>query len=128
MKRWILLVAALMLVLPATPVEAEDSETLKGRFLWSKGPEGDLEAVFTPTGPDAWDVSFHFRFRGRDHVYSGTAQGSLAEGELKGTVKNEDERRSFTFSGRVKDDKFEGAHSETTGGSTRSTGTLTLSR
>ena len=127
MRQTVLLLAVLLLLLTVPTLGAEDSQTLKGSFAWSRGSEGDLEAVFTPTGTDEWDVSFYFEFRG-NHVYSGTAQGSLTQGELKGTVQNEDKRRTFTFSGRITDDKFKGTHAETTGGSSKTTGTMTLSR
>ena len=126
MRHTVLLFVVLLLLLTVPTLGAEDSQTLKGSFAWSRGPQGDLEAVFTPTGTDEWNVSFYFKFRG-DHVYSGTAQGSLA-GELKGTVRNEDKRRTFTFSGRTTGDRFEGTHAETTGGSPQATGRLTLSR
>ena len=63
---------------------AEESHTLTGQFVWyhQDGPE-DLEAVFTPTGAGSWEVSFHFTFRGQDHVYSGTATGSLSTAHTK---------------------------------------------
>jgi len=128
MKRILVTVAAVLLLLIPSLAGAEGSQTLSGQFAWSQGPEGDLEAVFTPTGTDEWDVAFYFNFRNEDHVYSGTAQGSLTDGELKGTVKNEDKRRTFTFSGRFKDDKFEGSHAETTKGTPKATGTISLSR
>jgi hypothetical protein len=122
--------AALLALLLAMTVAhgAPETQTLTGEFHWSGGgASGDLEAVFTNTGEQAWDVSFHFEFRGRPHVYTGTAEGSLSQGELRGKVKNEKKRRTFLFSGTVKDGKFRGAHAETEGGREQSTGTLTLS-
>ena len=92
MKKAALLLAALALLLtaPSGTVLAEEITTLNGEFKWSqRNSSGDLKADFTPTGEDTWDVSFHFKFRGEPHVYSGTAEGSLSEGELSGTVKNE---------------------------------------
>ena len=78
-----------------------DSKTLTGSFVWDSGnTTGDLEAIFTPTGDDGvWDVAFHFEFRGRPHVYSGSAKGDLAEGRLEGRVLNDNKRRTFTFEG-----------------------------
>ena len=107
---------------------APEMQTLTGEYHWSgRNASGDLEAVFTSTGDQTWDVSFHFKFRGRPHTYSGTAEGSLSQGELKGTVKNENKGRTFVFSGTVKDGKFRGTHAETEGDREQSTGTLTLS-
>ena len=116
---------ALLLVMPVVH-GAPDTQTLTGEFVWSGGgASGDLEAVFTSTGEGTWDVSFHFEFRGRPHVYRGTAEGSLSQGELQGKVKNKG--RTFLFSGTVKDGKFRGTHAETEGGREQETGTLTLS-
>lgn len=107
---------------------AAGARTLNGHFVWtSRDNKGDLEAVFTPTGEATWDVDFHFSFRGKPHKYSGTAEGSIGEGELKGTVQNENRQRSFTFSGAFDGGTFSGTHAETTGDEEVSTGTLTLS-
>ena len=106
---------------------AADKRTLAGEYVWSEGSRGDLEAVFTANGQDEWKVAFHFRFRGRGHVYRGVANGSLLQGKLKGTVRNENERRTFTFRGELEDGEFRGTHAETTGGGQRRTGTLKLS-
>ena len=107
---------------------APETQTFTGEYLWSgRGTPGELEAVFTATGEQTWDVSFHFEFRGTSHVYTGSAEGSLSQGELRGQVKNENKRRTFLFSGTVKDGKFRGTHAETEGGRDHSTGTLTLS-
>ena len=126
MKRSAVLLA-LLLVMPIAH-GAPGTQTLTGEFFWSGGgASGDLEAVFTSTGEQAWNVSFHFQFRGRPHVYRGTAEGSLSQGELQGKVKNENKGRTFLFSGTVKDGKFRGTHAETEGGREQKTGTLTLS-
>ena len=121
-------VLALLVVPTASSVCAEGAQTLHGEFAWTqRNQSGDLEAVFTPTGEGTWDVSFRFEFRNSPHTYSGTAQGSLDDGELKGTVTNEDGRRTFTFEGNFTDGEFSGTHAETTGGKPASTGTLKLS-
>ena len=75
----VLAVLALVLA-PVTGSRADPSETLIGEWVWSSGGRGDLEAVFTPTGETSWDVSFYFTFRGRDHVYSGHAEGLIGGG------------------------------------------------
>ncbi len=119
---------AVLLAVQGGGVRASDSRTLTGEFIWESGDsDGALEAVFTATGEQAWDVAFHFEFRDKPHTYSGTATGSLSEGKLEGEVKNEDKKRTFTFEGRFEDGTFRGTHAEIRrGGSRRDTGTMTL--
>ncbi len=104
----------------------EGTRTFSGHYRWdAQDLSGNLEAVFTPTGEETWDVSFHFKFQG-PHTFSGTAEGSLKSGKLEGTVRNERETRSFDFRGTVKRGKFRGVHFESTGGARRRTGTLSM--
>ena len=129
MKKTVLSFLALFFLAAVSigPAVAEESKTLNGKYVWSqRGGGGDLEAVFTPTGKNTWDVSFHFEFRDKPHTYSGTAEGALGQGTLSGKVFNEGQKRSFTFEGEFKNGTFEGTHAETTGSSKMSTGTLTL--
>lgn len=101
---------------------------MEGNYQWNADPNnpGTLEAVFTPDG-NGYKVAFHFRFDGRNHTYSGSAEGSLADGPLKGTVKNEDKRRTFTFEGTTSGGNFSGNHAEIgRNGKVIDTGTLTL--
>jgi hypothetical protein len=106
---------------------AEDARTLHGSYALADGDgKGDLRAVFTATGERRWDVAFHFSMQGKPHVYAGTAEGSLSEGALKGTVKDEGKDRTFTFRGTFEGGKFQGTHAEITGGREQPTGTLTL--
>lgn len=122
-------ILTLFVLLSATPglVGAGDAQTLTGSFRWDQGgSEGDLEAIFTPAGDGKWEVSFYFDFRGQPHVYTGTAEGSLGEGKLKGRVLNDDKKRSFTFEGSFEDGTFRGSHAETTAGREKKTGTLKL--
>jgi len=108
-------------------VRADEARTAKGEFTWTqRDVAGNLEAVFTPTGDGTWDVAFHFTFRDKPHVYSGTAEGNLSGGGLKGTVQNESKERTFEFQGTVENSKFQGSHSEIEGGETVATGTLKL--
>ena len=129
MRRTALLLVAMaaLLTVPGTSALATDTTTLHGEFVWDDGgTEGKLDSTFTPTGPDVWDVSFRFHFRGRDHVYAGTARGSLSDGALEGKVRNDSKRRTFTFSGSFEDGVFRGRHAEIEDGRAHSTGTLTL--
>jgi len=125
---WLGLAFALLLVLPAGSSSADDAITMTGEYYWEEGHnEGVLKKViFEPTGESTWDVAFYFSFRGRDHIYRGTAEGSLTQGALAGKVRNENEERSFTFKGEFKDGTFEGEHSEVDGSSSWSTGTMVL--
>jgi len=106
---------------------AEEKRTLKGSFEWTDSNKtGDLEAVFTPTGEGKWDVAFHFEFRGKPHTYAGTAEGTLADGALKGRVFNEDKNRTFIFTGTFTGGEFHGTHAEVDDDNEHPTGTLTL--
>ena len=129
MKRVALLIGAMAILLTVSSgtAGAEETQTLTGEFWWThRGTTGDLEAIFTPKGEGKWEVAFHFDYRGKSHVYSGTAEGSLTSGELKGTVLNERKDRTFTFSGTVKDGKFTGTHAEAEDDGERETGTFSL--
>ena len=129
MRRSLLLLAALAVLIPmaGSAPSAGEETTLTGSFVWNhQGRPGDLEAVFIPTGDSTWNVDFHFEFRGKPHTYSGTAEGSLGKGKLEGTVKNENRRRTFSFSGSFEDGTFKGTHAEIEDGVAHDTGTLTL--
>jgi len=129
MKRPLLPLLALIAasILTAGLLAAEESTTLQGEFVWNaRGSAGDLEAVFTPTGENTWNVDFHFEFRGDAHTYSGSAEGSLSKGTLKGEVQNENKERNFTFEGKFNDGQFKGKHAEVKDGKAQHTGSLTL--
>ncbi len=104
---------------------AEGSRTLTGKYSSGNG-SGPLEAVFQPIADGRWNVDFHFRFRGQSHTFSGTAEGSLSEGRLQGTVRNESRKRTFTFTGDFEQGRFRGTHSEIERRGPQSTGSLTL--
>ena len=106
---------------------ADEPRTLKGSFEWTDaGRTGDLSAVFTPTGEGKWNVAFHFEFRGKPHIYAGTAEGTLAGGDLKGRVLNDEKNRTFSFTGAFTDGEFRGTHAEVGDDGEHATGTLTL--
>ena len=105
----------------------QEPRTLTGEFEWNhRGNRGDLEAMFTATGQGTWDVVFHFTFRGSSHTYTGTAEGSLSEGELSGKVLNESKKRTFTFTGAFQNGEFRGTHAEIEGQRVVQTGSLIL--
>ena len=110
-----------------------DEVTLTGEFLWQHmNHTGDLDAVFTRTGDGAWGVEFRFVWEGELHVYRGTAEGSLTDGELRGNVVTDNpERRpqTFFFAGRFERGRFTGTHTALQpSGGMHPTGTLTLGR
>ena len=118
--------ASLLLLTLGTAPATDGARKLAGSYAWDQGGvDGDLEAVFTPTGENTWGVSFHFEFRGSPHTYTGTATGSLSDGPLAGSVTNENEKRTWTFEGTFANGSFKGKHVETTDGRSN-TGTLTL--
>jgi hypothetical protein len=122
-----LFAVTLILLCGLAVAEEATTTTLTGEYHWTqRDKKGELEAVFTPTGESTFDVQFHFNFRGKDHAYTGTAEGSLREGALSGTVKNESKERTFNFEGSVADGVFTGTHSETGEAGDFDTGTLTL--
>lgn len=122
----VLTLTALCIVGASTGAEGE--KTLIGNYQWTQGnTSDDLKAVFTAAGESSWEVKFYFDFRNEPHVYSGRAEGSLTDGPLKGEVKDESKRRTFSFEGTVKGGAFHGKHAELRDGETLSTGTLDLS-
>lgn len=130
-----LILMALALIVPgwamAEEAKADDNQTtMTGQFKWNRMDDpGDIKAVFTPTGENTWDVSFYFDFREEPHIYSGTAEGSLTEGALKGNVMSDGEKPSpFSFEGKFVDGTFEGIHHSLRDEEPAETGTITLSR
>lgn len=122
-----IIIVALSLWAVVADADAARERTLTGIYT-SGFRDGDqpVRAVFTSSGEDAWDVAFYFKFNGADHVYAGTAEGSLIEGGLEGKVANESKRRTFVFQGEFKAGKFTGRHAEVKRRGERQTGTITL--
>ena len=125
-------VLTLLLFVQDGAVHSGDEVTLTGEFLWKHmNHTGDLDAVFTRTGNGAWVVEFRFVWEGELHVYRGTAEGSLTEGELRGNVVRDNHERpqTFFFAGRFERGRFTGTHTALqASGGTHPTGTLTLGR
>ena len=113
---------------------AEESETLTGTFVWERDDgeiSGDLEARFTSTGDNTWNVTFHFDWEGEPRIWKGTAKGSLKKGKLEGeaTMDKKDKPATFTFTGKFKGGTFKGTHARIRKeGEPRATGRLTLGR
>jgi hypothetical protein len=129
MKRILFLLLPFCLLLPSLSDAKESStQTLTGEYKWSRSNSdpGEIKAIFTPTGPDEWQVAFHFDFRGNAWIFSGTAKGSLQEGALSGEVQDESKGRTFTFTGKVREGIFEGTHAEIEDGYPEATGSMTL--
>ncbi len=125
-------VLTLLLSVQDGAVPSGDEVTLTGEFLWKHmNHTGDLDAVFTKTGDGAWGVEFRFVWEGELHVFRGTAEGSLTDGELRGNVVTETPQRpqTFFFAGRFERGRFTGTHTALqASGGTHPTGTLTLGR
>ena len=121
-------VTTLFLVLTVLRADAAEQRTLTGRFMSGyQNGEKPVKAVFLPLEDGSWNVEFYFKFNGHDHIYRGTAEGSLSEGALKGKVVNESRQRTFVFLGEFKAGKFTGRHAEIKRRGERQTGTITLS-
>ncbi|MDJ0836395.1 MAG: hypothetical protein QNK37_07730 [Acidobacteriota bacterium] len=125
-KCLIILCLAIPLGFTATP--GPEMYTMEGSYVWtySRKSPGKLKAEFTHKRGDRWSVVFYFRFDGRNRVYKGTAEGNLENGSLKGTVKNENKQRTFTFQGTSIEGKFSGTHAEIKRNGEKKTGTLKL--
>lgn len=125
-------VLTLLLSVQDGAVHSGDEVTLTGEFLWKHmNHTGDLDTVFTRTGDGAWGVEFRFVWEGELHVYRGTAEGSLTDGELRGNVVRDNHERpqTFFFAGRFERGRFTGTHTALqASGGTHPTGTLTLGR
>lgn len=104
---------------------ASGERTLSGEYRSGFG-DGPVEAVFTAAREGRWEVAFHFSHAGRDLTYSGEAEGSLDEGELRGRVETPDGGRRFTFRGEFENGTFRGTHAELYRNQERRTGTLTM--
>ena len=125
---WMIMVATMLVLTPGPAAAAESDRTLLGQYVSSfQSGSQPLRAVFTPTGDDQWDVVFYFKFHGKKHEYEGTAEGSLDGGALRGTVQNENKRRTFSFQGNFRDGEFRGTHAEIKRTGERRTGSLTMS-
>ena len=125
-------VLTLLLVVQHGAVRSGDEVTLTGEFFWRHmNHTGDLDAVFTKTGDGAWGVEFRFVWEGELHVYRGTAEGSMTDGELLGNVVTDNPERpqTFFFAGRFERGRFTGTHTALQPrGGMYPTGTLFLGR
>ena len=121
--------AVLALAFGGVTTLAKDVE-LNGSFKWVRSDgdtDGDLKAIFTPTGEGEWSVAFHFDWDDGPHVYAGTAKGSMS-GELHGEVQtdNKDNPGTFVFKGSFAEGTFEGKHGSMRDDAFNEMGTLTL--
>ncbi|MEM7051583.1 MAG: hypothetical protein AAF604_18085 [Acidobacteriota bacterium] len=125
--RWF--AVALLLLACAWSAPATEKTVLTGEYFWEgDGSRGPLEVTFESTSENTWDVAFRFRFNGKRHTYRGTAEGSLTEGDLRGQVRTENKRRTFTFEGSFENGAFAGTHGEVRRSGERTLGTLTMQR
>ena len=109
--------------------QASEATLLVGSYVTGDAeyPDtGRIEARFTPKDEGSWSVVFDFDFQESDYTFRGSATGSLVDGTLMGTVKDESGERTFVFTGTVTAGRFEGTHAEIEYGSETPTGTMTL--
>ena len=102
--------------------------TIEGTYNWSA--QGDRQhtvtAVFNETEPGKYKVDFSFKWGNKDHIYSGTAEGSLTNGKLVGNVRADDQpNRRFGFNGNSVKGVFSGDHHEKRGNHEAATGRIT---
>jgi hypothetical protein len=117
---------------PSVPLESRITHTLQGTFTAPQHQDGPrpVRAVFTATEQERhWEVVFHFQFNGAQHAFRGTAEGSLEDGALRGTIRSY-RSRTFIFSGNLSRGVFHGTHAEVSRSGSRTggpdTGILTL--
>ncbi len=98
--------------------------TFTGTFEWSrkKGKKHNIKGVFTPDGANKWKVIWTFKWGKGNETYTGTAEGNLDNGPLKGQalrkqgpkVKKPD-KRLWKFEGVVKNGELNANHTSSNG-------------
>jgi hypothetical protein len=132
--RCLTLVSVVVVVCAALiALAAEDPITMKGHFNWNKqkDQEHDLNAAFTPTGENAWDVVFDFKWKGKPMRYEGEARGSLESGSFEGAASTDGGKRRWIYSGKADAGTINCKHTQVMrGGKEQSllTGNFTISR
>jgi hypothetical protein len=119
-----------MVCAAGSAMAAEGDQKFAGTFVWSngRGKANPITAVFTPNGDKKWNAVFTFTWGKNEQVWKGTVEGTLKDGEIKGEVKNGDEKRKFNFTGAAKDGQFECTHNEMTSGRPVATGTMVIKK
>lgn len=131
MRRILMALAAMGIFYGAGACLAADGDVkLSGTFIReNQKATHPIKAVFTPDGDKKWKVVFTFDWANKgEQVWKGTAEGDLANGEIKGEGTHPNGKRTFTFSGTAKDGKIDCKDNETTSGKPEATGTLTLKK
>lgn len=101
---------------------------IKGTFFWEKKKNNveDIRIVLTPTGADAYDAVYSFKWNKKDMTWKGTIKGNLKNGEVSGDGGTPDGSRTFVFTGKARNGVIACKHSETTKGRAGPTGEMTL--
>ena len=89
--------------------------TMKGSYKWERkkgATKGAITATFTPAGENKWTVVFKFDWKKTPHTYTGVVTGSVTDGKIEGKVLNDNKKRTFTFTGTVKDGILKASHKE----------------
>ena len=129
----VLMFALLVSVAALGVSSAADEVEMEGTYVWAREDgdrDGPIKAVFTPEGDGAWSVKFYFDWEDGPHVYSGTCEGSLTDGSLKGDIVSDGEREmKFKFMGAFEDGTFSGTHGFVQdSGELSESGTITFAR
>ena len=75
--------------------------TYTGTYKWRKECN-PLTAVFTPDGANKWTVVFTYTRGRKKGTMTGTAEGDLTTGAIKGKAERKKGGRNWTFSGTAK--------------------------
>lgn len=95
--------------------------TFSGTFDWGRKKDQKIQGVFTPDGANKWKVVWTFKWKKKDEIYTGSAEGNLVNGSVKGSAIRMDhkdktkphpkDKRKFTFNVTAKDGTLSGKHS-----------------
>jgi hypothetical protein len=114
-KQLFALLSTITILLIFTHTAVAKDVNLKGTYKWvrKKGnTSGNIVATFTQTGKNQWKAAFKFNWKKTPHVYTGTATGSLTDGKIEGKIFNDTKKRTFTFTGVVKNGVLKATHKE----------------
>ncbi|NRA40411.1 MAG: hypothetical protein HRU15_19865 [Planctomycetes bacterium] len=122
--RYLLTTLSLIFVLACTSTLSAVEINMKGTYVWvhQADKEGEVTAHFKTNEEGTLDAQFNFIFDKKDHIYKGSCSADKDKKTISGSVKTEDEERTFTFTGSLVDGEFKGTHKE----GDQDTGTITM--
>ena len=102
--------------------------TLTGTYNWGKKAKQPLKGVFTPDGENKWKVVWTFKHKNKPHTYTGTVEGNLQNGPIKGESVNEGGKRKWKFEGAAKNGVIDCNHVELKGKREKKTGQFSIKK